>query len=174
MSGEWQAEGQCGRFGAVLLPPPPALEKPTQLTPSPPFLLQLAAPGYFGPQTQLKYAVEIIISRSNGMLGVVEPVLERVVFEDAPGNLAAIKQRVEAMQVERRVAALEQRGEAGRAAVLRRRSSRPRLADMLEDFTILAAELERCYGRERALPSRTVLRDSNRWVESSPLPVYCI
>ena len=36
---------------------------------------------------------------STRMLGVIEPVLERVVFEDVPANLAAIKRRVESLQV---------------------------------------------------------------------------
>lgn len=50
-------------------------------------------------QTQLKYAVEIVIPRATRMLGVLEPLLERTVFEDVPANLAAIKLRVETMQV---------------------------------------------------------------------------
>lgn len=33
------------------------------------------------------------------MLGVLEPLLEQTVFEDVPANLAAIKQRVESIQV---------------------------------------------------------------------------
>ena len=63
--------------------------------PSPP---QLPSGG--ATQTQLKYAVEIVIPRSTRMLGVLEPLLERTVFEDVPANLAAIKQRVESMQVD--------------------------------------------------------------------------
>jgi ribosome-associated toxin RatA of RatAB toxin-antitoxin module len=51
-------------------------------------------------QTQLKYAVEIVIPRATRMLGVLEPLLEQTVFEDVPANLAAIKQRVESMQAE--------------------------------------------------------------------------
>jgi hypothetical protein len=34
------------------------------------------------------------------MLRVLEPLLERAVFEDVPTNLAAIKQRVEGIQVD--------------------------------------------------------------------------
>ncbi len=52
-------------------------------------------------QTQLKYAVEIVIPRATRMLGVLEPLLERTVFEDVPANLAAIKLRVETIQVGR-------------------------------------------------------------------------
>lgn len=51
------------------------------------------------PQTQLKYAVEIIIPRTCRLLGVMEPIMERCVFEDMPANLAAVKQRVEAIRV---------------------------------------------------------------------------
>ena len=43
-------------------------------------------------------------------------------------------------------------GEAGRAEFLRRRMQRPRLADMAEDFGVLAAELERCFGEEGTAP----------------------
>lgn len=125
---------------------------------------ELAAPGYCGPQTQLKYAMEIIIPRTGRMLGVIEPVLERVVFEDAPANLAAIKRRVEALLTERKVAALEEAGEADRAATLRRRSARPRLADMTDDFTVLCAELIRCFGDKKVLPTRETMRDMNRFV----------
>lgn len=122
--------------------------------------IELAAPGYTGPQTQLKYAVEIIIPRGTGMSGVVEPVLERVVFEDVPINLAAIKQRVESLLMERQVLALEEQGETIRAASLRRK--RPRLSEMIDAFNVLAAELERCFGQERSLPTRTALREMNR------------
>ena len=52
--------------------------------------------------------MEIVIPRSTRMLGVLEPLLERTVFEDVPANLAAIKQRVESMQV--RARACEGRG----------------------------------------------------------------
>ena len=34
---------------------------------------------------------------------------------------------------------------------------------MYEDFGVLAAELERCFGADKVLPSRTELRDLNRW-----------
>ena len=123
---------------------------------------ELAGAGYTGPQTQLKYAMEIIIPHTGRMLGVIEPVLERVVFEDAPANLAAIKRRVEALATERKAAALEEAGEASRAATLRRRSARPRLSDMVDDFTVLCAELERCFGDKKLLPTRETMRDMNR------------
>jgi len=123
---------------------------------------ELAGAGYTGPQTQLKYAMEIIIPHNGRMLGVIEPVLERVVFEDAPANLAAIKRRVEALALERKAAALEEAGEASRAATLRKRSARPRLSDMIDDFTVLCAELERCFGKKKLLPTREAMRDMNR------------
>lgn len=37
-------------------------------------------------------------------------------------------------------------------------------AEMEADFMVLAAELERCFGRTKELPSRTQLRAMNRWV----------
>ena len=44
-------------------------------------------------------------------------------------------------------------GELNRAAFLRRRMERPRLADMAEDFGVLAAELERCFGEAGGVPA---------------------
>ena len=46
-------------------------------------------------RTQLKYAVEVQIPQSTPMLGLLEPLLEKVVFEDLPQNLAALKARME-------------------------------------------------------------------------------
>jgi ribosome-associated toxin RatA of RatAB toxin-antitoxin module len=69
---------------------------------------------YSGPCTLLKYAVEIIIPRATRMLGVMEPVLERVVFEDVPSNLAAIKRRAEAARVGAEDAEAAARMKAGR------------------------------------------------------------
>ena len=112
--------------------------------------------------TQLKYAVEIVIPRATRMLGVLEPLLERTVFEDVPANLAAIKARAEAEQGEREAAELEAAGEAAAAASLRRRLERPSLPALLESFDVLAGELERCFGGDRVLPSRSELREMNR------------
>lgn len=39
----------------------------------------------------------------------------------------------------------------------------PCLADMVEDFSVLVGELERCFGEERVLPSRSELREMNRY-----------
>ncbi|KAL4425806.1 hypothetical protein ABPG75_009822 [Micractinium tetrahymenae] len=113
-------------------------------------------------QTQLKYAVEIVIPRATRMLGVLEPLLERTVFEDVPANLAAIKLRVETLQAESNIRRLEEAGEAAAAAALRRKLERPPLADMVEDFGVLVAELDRCFGANRVLPSRSQLREMNR------------
>ena len=60
---------------------------------------------------QLKYAVEVQIPKSTPMLGLLEPLLERVVFEDLPHNLAALKERIEQIQTQKRIAALEGQGE---------------------------------------------------------------
>lgn len=46
------------------------------------------------PQTHLKYAVEVQIPQDPlRLLGLVEPIIERMVYEDLPLNLGAIKQR---------------------------------------------------------------------------------
>ena len=60
--------------------------------------------------THLKYAVEVQIPRGTPMLGLLEPLLERVVFEDVPCNLAALKQRVETLCLNRRIDRLESAG----------------------------------------------------------------
>ena len=60
--------------------------------------------------THLKYAVEVQIPRGTPMLGLLEPLLERVVFEDVPCNLAALKQRVETLCLSRRIDRLESAG----------------------------------------------------------------
>ena len=62
-------------------------------------------------ETHLKYAVEVQIPRATPMLGLLEPVLERVVYEDIPFNLSALKQRVEELRLQRRIAELEAQGE---------------------------------------------------------------
>lgn len=68
-------------------------------------------------ETHLKYAVEVKIPRSTPMMGLLEPILERVVYEDIPFNLAALKQRVEDMKLQRRIAELEEQGVAPTAAL---------------------------------------------------------
>ena len=60
--------------------------------------------------THLKYAVEVQIPRGVPMLGLLEPMMERVVFEDVPRNLAALKRRVEELRLARRIARLESAG----------------------------------------------------------------
>lgn len=49
------------------------------------------------------------------MIGLLEPVLERVVYEDIPFNLAAVKQRVEDRKLQRRIIELEEQGKQLRA-----------------------------------------------------------
>lgn len=66
------------------------------------------------------------------------------------------------MQAESNIRQLEESGEAAAAAALRRKLERPPLADMVEDFGVLVAELERCFGADRVLPSRSELREMNR------------
>lgn len=70
-------------------------------------------------ETHLKYAVEVKIPRSTPMMGLLEPILERVVYEDIPFNLAALKQRVEDIKLQRRIAELEEQGVAPTAPLRR-------------------------------------------------------
>lgn len=50
---------------------------------------------HIGPLTILKYAVEVVIPKSTCLHCVLEPIFERVVFEDLSRNLFAIKNEVE-------------------------------------------------------------------------------
>ena len=43
----------------------------------------------------LKYAVEVEIPRSTALMGILDPLLERIVYQDIPTNLSAVKNRVE-------------------------------------------------------------------------------
>jgi len=47
------------------------------------------------PSTILKYAVEVVIPKSTCLDSVLEPIFERVIFEDLSRNLFAIKSEVE-------------------------------------------------------------------------------
>jgi len=117
------------------------------------WMLQEALPmyqeEYAGPQTLLKYAVEIIIPTSAAMVKVIEPLLEDVVFEDMRKNLLAVKAEIEKIQ------------EQGRNSISKS-GKRPKLADMMKDFRLLQAELEMAYGDTRTIPSRAELRAANR------------
>ena len=53
-------------------------------------------------------------------------------------------------------------GQYTRAAFLRQQVERPRLSDMVEDFSVLAAELERCFGGTGVMPTRVQLRAIQR------------
>ena len=53
-------------------------------------------------------------------------------------------------------------GDGERAAALRKRAAKPRLAEMSADLRVLAAELQRCYGTLNFLPTREDLRLANR------------
>ncbi len=62
--------------------------------------MQLRLPGA-PDETLLRYAVEVQVPRDMRMLGMLEPMLERMAYEDIPVNLAALKQRVEDLQATR-------------------------------------------------------------------------
>ncbi|KAL0037090.1 hypothetical protein WJX77_012339 [Trebouxia sp. C0004] len=115
------------------------------------------------PQTHLKYAVEVQIPRDPlRLLGLVEPIIERMVYEDLPLNLGAIKQRVEEMKQRSKIVELEGQGEMHRAAALRRRLDSPPVAELQNNIASLALELERCYGDLKRMPTRAELRGDNR------------
>ncbi|KAL3155899.1 hypothetical protein ABBQ32_012897 [Trebouxia sp. C0010 RCD-2024] len=115
------------------------------------------------PQTHLKYAVEVQIPRDPlRLLGLVEPIIERMVYEDLPLNLGAIKTRVEENQRHSKVAELEAQGNTQRAAALRRRLEAPSDAELQNDVVALAAELERRYHHLKRMPTRAELRADQR------------
>eukprot|EP00204_Picochlorum_oklahomense_P000283 CAMPEP_0118807926 /NCGR_PEP_ID=MMETSP1161-20130426/35723_1 /TAXON_ID=249345 /ORGANISM="Picochlorum oklahomensis, Strain CCMP2329" /LENGTH=972 /DNA_ID=CAMNT_0006737311 /DNA_START=146 /DNA_END=3062 /DNA_ORIENTATION=+ len=106
---------------------------------------------YAGPQTLLKYAVEIIIPTQASMCGFIEPLLEGMVFEDMPNNLMAIKHEVERRRI----------GKQDGGVIVPTRQ-RPKLGDMIKNFEVLRDELEATYGDTRMIPSRSELRASHR------------
>lgn len=77
-------------------------------------VVQLRLPGA-PDETLLRYAVEVQVPRDMRMLGMLEPMLERMAYEDIPVNLAALKQRVEDLrgsrQRQQRAADYEAQGE---------------------------------------------------------------
>lgn len=64
------------------------------------------------PRTVLKYAIEVALPRAGRLLGMLEPYLERVVYEDVPLNLAALKTRVEELRAAATIQGLEASGGA--------------------------------------------------------------
>ncbi len=107
---------------------------------------------YVGPSTDLKYAVEIILPAGTPIMSVVEPLLERMFFEELPYNLLAVKSEIE------RVAEASLPGRPSRTS-----TGKPRLADMMRDFSLLQAELEASsYGATRMIPTRKELRGDGR------------
>ncbi len=107
---------------------------------------------YVGPSTDLKYAVEVILPAGTPIMSVLEPLLERMFFEELPHNLLAVKAEIE------RVADASLPGRPGRAS-----TGKPRLADMMRDFSLLQAELEASgYGAAKKIPTRKELRADGR------------
>ena len=67
---------------------------------------------------------------------------------------------------------LEAQGEVQRAAALRRRLDSPPVAELHNDIASLAAELDRCYGDLKRMPTRAELRSDNRLgLAAAALPV---
>ena len=54
----------------------------------------------------------MVLPRAARLLGMLEPALERVVYQDIPANLLALKHRVETRRAALKVAELEQQGGA--------------------------------------------------------------
>lgn len=84
----------------------------------------------------------------------------------------AIKTRVEENQQRSKVAELEAQGNTQRAAALRRRLDAPSDAELQNDVTALAAELQRCYQNLKRMPTRAELRADQRRVLHLVLP-FC-
>ena len=61
-------------------------------------------------QTCLKYAVEVQLLRSTRITGVLEPLLERMVYSDLTVNLNALKAHIEGAAVHRQVQELQAAG----------------------------------------------------------------
>ena len=83
---------------------------------------------YTGPKTILKYAVEVRMPTDSPMFCIIEPLLERVVFEDLAKNMVAIKKEVERRQKETSRSKFERLGKTGK----------PRLAGMVLSLWLFA------------------------------------
>lgn len=114
------------------------------------------------PKTVLKYAVEVVLPHAARVLGLLEPMLERVVFEDVPANLAAIKRHVERSKIMRQIEALEAAGDTKSADLWRRRLERPSLQVLMQSLPALCGELRRCYSDLGRLPARAEMRADGR------------
>jgi hypothetical protein len=57
---------------------------------------------------------QVVLPRAARLLGMLEPALERVVYQDIPANLLALKHRVETRRAALKVAELEQQGAPSR------------------------------------------------------------
>ena len=120
--------------------------------------------GSRGASTVLKYAVEVKVPTDRWQATLVEPILEQCAVEDIPRNLEAIKNHVEKLHLQNRVAELRKSGEDRKADALERDAAKPKMATLISDFSALAAELERCYGAsfDGYLPTRADLRKDSR------------
>ena len=102
--------------------------------------------------TLLRYAVEVKVGHPSPALAFLEPLLEAVVAEDIPRGVAAV------------AAAAEARAAAASGAGPPPTHPRPRLADLADDFGLLAAELAREFGVDGGgeMPTRAALRSAGR------------
>jgi len=110
--------------------------------------------------TNLKFAMEVGMPQPGPTINGCcwwEPVVERLVFEDLPTNLCALKARAEQVHAARTMEA------TGRES-LRFRAVRPRRIDMMKSFLMLQAELVRVFGQSGSaeMPSRADLRAAKR------------
>jgi hypothetical protein len=55
--------------------------------------------------------LQVVLPRAARLLGMLEPALERVVYQDIPANLLALKHRCETRRAAQRVAELESQGD---------------------------------------------------------------
>lgn len=104
--------------------------------------------------TLVKYAVEMRVGRAGAWGAVlIEPLLERLVYEDLPANIAAIKTRIERTRVLRAAQDAAQRGSASRAVSNLLDRGGVSQAEMAADLGLLRAELARAFGEGR-MPTR--------------------
>ena len=115
-----------------------------------------------GEATLLRYAVEVKVAAPSPALHFLEPLLEAVVAEDVPRGLAGVAAAAEAMAA---AAAAAAAAAGGPPLPTPPPPARPRLADLADDFGLLAAELEAEFGTggaTRDFPTRAALRAAGR------------
>jgi len=110
-----------------------------------------------GMETQLKYAVEVVIEQDRfHIMKTLEPLLERILYTELPITMAAIRERVEMLAVRKEL--------APRSKPTSSRSLSPEQKQFRQDEVLkrLERELQMGWGENQVMPRREDLRKVGR------------